>query len=85
MIQNNSFDENSLLNKNRLSDRIVYALALAIQQEDVRVANALAEALDLSMTRYTGGGEFVERREYPKYVEEIMENLEKLRAQYGYK
>jgi hypothetical protein len=48
MIQNNSFDENSLLNKNRLSDRIVYALALAIQQEDVRVANALAESLDLS-------------------------------------
>jgi hypothetical protein len=85
MIQNNSFDENSLLNKNRLSDRIVYALALAIQQEDVRVANALAESLDLSMTRYTGGGEFVERREYPKYIEEIMENLEKLRAQYGYK
>jgi hypothetical protein len=37
------------------------------------------------MTRYTGGGEFVERREYPKYIEEIMENLEKLRAQYGYK
>ncbi len=85
MIQNNSFDENSLLNKNRLSDRIVYALALAIQQEDVRVANALAESLDLSMTRYTGGGEFVERREYPKYVEEMMENLEKLRTQYGYK
>ncbi len=85
MIQNNAFDENSLLNKNRLSDRIVYALALAIQQEDVRVANALAESLDLSMTRYTGGGEFVERREYPKYMEDIMLDLKKLRDQYGYK
>ena len=46
---------------------------------------ALAEALDLAMTRNAGGGEFVERREYPRYVEETMTRLNALRAQYGYK
>ena len=79
------FDDSLLLNNQRLSDRILYALNLAIEQEDVRCANALAEALDLAMTRNAGGGEFVERREYPRYVEETMTRLNALRAQYGYK
>lgn len=72
------------LNKQRLSDRILYALNLAIEQEDVKTADALSKALELSMTRNAGGGEFVERREYPKYIEDCLLRLQELRRQYGY-
>ena len=74
----------SAMNKQRLSDRILYALALAVEQEDVKTADALAKALELSMTRSTGGGQFVERREYPKYIEDMMARLRVLKKQYGY-
>jgi uncharacterized protein involved in type VI secretion and phage assembly len=74
----------SALNKQRLSDRILYALALAIEQEDVKTADALAKAMELSMTRNSGGGQFVERREYPKYIEDMMTRLKALKKQYGY-
>jgi hypothetical protein len=63
------------LNKGRLSDRIFYALNLAIEQEDVKIADALVQALELSMTRNTGGGEFVERRDYPAEVEHALDRL----------
>jgi hypothetical protein len=76
--------EGELLNKQRLSDRILYALNLAIEQEDIRCANALSAALDLAMTRNSGGGEFVERREYPAYIEQALKRLDGLRKQYGY-
>ncbi len=74
----------SNINKQRLSDRILYALALAIEQEDVKTADALAKAMELSMTRNSGGGQFVERREYPKYIEDMMNKLKALKKQYGY-
>jgi uncharacterized protein involved in type VI secretion and phage assembly len=74
----------SALNKQRLSDRILYALALAIEQEDVKTADALSKAMELSMTRNSGGGQFVERREYPKYIEDMMTRLKTLKKQYGY-
>lgn len=77
-------DESELLNKQRLSDRILYALNMAIEQEDVKTADILAKALDLSMTRNAGGGEFVERRDYPSYMESAMARLSNLRKQYGY-
>jgi hypothetical protein len=73
-----------MINKQRLSDRILYALLLAIEQEDVKTADALARALDLAMTRNSGGGEFVERREYPKYIEDALGRLQSLKKQYGY-
>lgn len=76
--------EADLLNKQRLSDRILYALNLAIEQEDVKCSNALATALDLAMTRNAGGGDFVERRDYPAYIEQTLKRLENLRKQYGY-
>lgn len=74
----------AMLNKQRLSDRVLYALNLAIEQEDVKTAEALAKALELAMTRNSGGGEFVERREYPKYIEDSMVRLRALCKQYGY-
>ncbi|HEY0901069.1 MAG TPA: hypothetical protein VGD95_02990 [Micavibrio sp.] len=63
----------------RLSDRILYALELAIEQEDVSIAEALVRALELSMTRNTGGGEFVERRDYPHEIREALDRLREIK------
>ena len=63
----------------RLSDRILSALDLALTQEDVEVAEALVNALELSMTRNTGGGDFVERRDYPAEMEDALSRLDALK------
>jgi len=67
----------------RLSDRILYALELALEQEDVALAEILTRALELSMTRNTGGGEFIERRDYPAEMEAAMKKLSELRKAQG--
>jgi hypothetical protein len=61
----------------RLSDHILEALKLAIEQKDIAIADLLVDALDLSMTRNAGGGSFVERRNFPA---ELDEQLAKLRT-----
>lgn len=71
--------DETLLNKSRLSDRIIYALKLAIEQKDTKVADQLVTALELSMTRNTGGGEFVERREYAAEFEKELDKLRDLK------
>lgn len=71
------------MNDTRLSDRITHALELAIEQKDVKTAEMLTRALEMSMTRRTGGGEFVERRDYPPEIEEALERLEKLKQETG--
>ena len=63
----------------RLSDRILFALELALEQGDVPISESLTRALEMSMTRNTGGGEFVERRDYPAAMEEAMKILNDLR------
>ncbi len=63
----------------RLSDRILFALELALEQGDVPISESLTRALEMSMTRNTGGGEFVERRDYPPAMEEAMKILSDLR------
>ena len=55
-----------------------------LEQEDVKTADLLAKALDMAMTRNARGGEFVERRDYPAYVEQTLHRLNDLRKQYGY-
>lgn len=65
----------------RLSDRILYALELAIEQEDVSIAEALVRCLELAMTRNTGGGEFVERRDYPDEIKHAMDKLRDIKKQ----
>lgn len=65
--------------KIRLSDRILSALQLALEQEDVKIADLLTKAMEQSMTRNTGGGEFIERRDYPPAMEEAMDKLYELR------
>lgn len=63
----------------RLSDRILSALELALEQGDVKISELLTRALEQSMTRNTGGGEFVERRDYPPEIEHAMNRLFELR------
>lgn len=67
----------------RLSDRILSALDLALEQEDVKISELLTRALEHAMTRNTGGGEFVERRDYPPEIEEAMSKLNALRDKEG--
>lgn len=63
----------------RLSDRILTALELALEQEDLAVSEALVNALELSMTRNTGGGEFIERRDYPDEMQNAMDRYSELK------
>lgn len=65
--------------KIRLSDRILSSLELALEQEDVKISELLTRALELSMTRNTGGGEFIERRDYPPEMEKAMDKLHDLK------
>lgn len=70
-------------NKHRLSDRILFALELALEQSDLETAEILTRALEMSVTRNSGGGEFVERREYPKAVDDILQKLRILKSTRG--
>lgn len=67
--------------KLRLSDLILQALQLSINQEDVAISDLLKQALDLSMTRNSGGSEFVERRVYPDEINEALQNLYSIRGE----
>lgn len=69
--------------KIRLSDRILSALDLCLEQEDLKIAEILTKALEMSMTRNTGGGDFIERRDYPPEIERAMEQLYALRDRQG--
>ncbi|MBX2834793.1 MAG: hypothetical protein KTR28_07460 [Micavibrio sp.] len=65
--------------KIRLSDRILSALQLALEQDDLKIAELLTSAMEQSMTRNTGGGEFIERRDYPPEIEDAMDKLYDMR------
>lgn len=71
------FDDNRFI---RLSDRILFALEMALDQEDTELADSLAKALELAMTRNTGGGEFIERRDYPPEIEAALDKLDALKS-----
>jgi hypothetical protein len=65
--------------KTRLSDRVIDALELALEQNDVEIAQVLIKALELSMTRNAGGGEFVERRDFSEQMIEVIEKFKILK------
>lgn len=71
--------EQQEISRIRLSDRILTALELALEQEDMRVAELLVNAIDLSMTRNTGGGEFIERRDYSPEMQDAMDRFAQLK------
>ena len=67
----------------RLSDRILSALDLSLEQGDLKISELLTNALEHAMTRNAGGGEFVERRDYPPEIETAMNKLADLRDKLG--
>ena len=66
-------------NNERLADRILTALDMAISQEDADIAEILGSALEMSLTRGAGGKDFVERRDFSEDVERALDKLEILR------
>jgi len=63
----------------RLSDRILYALELALEQKDLKLAEMLNAALEQALTRKAGGRDFFERREFTAVYEAAMKSLDTLR------
>lgn len=64
----------------RLSDRILYALDMALDQEDEAISRLLWQVLELSMTRNAGGKNFIERREFHQEVEKALNRLQELKS-----
>ncbi|MEM7680073.1 MAG: hypothetical protein AAF182_03625 [Pseudomonadota bacterium] len=71
--------DDSEKNKIRLCDRILSALELSLEQDDLDISEVLTKALEMSMTRGTGGPDFKERRTYPPEMERAMDKLYELR------
>lgn len=63
----------------RLSDAVLAALRLAVEQKDLAISDLLSLALDRAMTRGAGGKDFVERREFTDEVETVLQKLQELR------
>ena len=68
----------SLVDERRLGDRILWALELALGQENLEVAEHLVLAFEAAMTRF-GGPEAVEQRELPEGMLRVYEGLDALR------
>lgn len=62
----------------RLGDRILAALQLALDQGQLEIAEHLASALELAMTRY-GGPAAMERRDVPDGLDDVFLQLDALR------
>ena len=62
----------------RLGDRILASLHLALDQEDLEVAEHLERAFEACMTRF-GGADATELRDSPEDMERAYERLDKLR------
>lgn len=59
----------------RLSDLVVKAMRLALDQKDVAIADILSRALEMSLTRNAGGRDFIERREMSEDIEKVLDDL----------
>jgi len=64
----------------RLSDRILFAMQLALEQDDISISERLNRALEETLTRKTGGREFVERRDFSAEYEAACDKLHRLRS-----
>jgi len=62
----------------RLGDRILSALELSLEQNELEIAECLARALELSLTRFGGPG-VVEKRDAPEGLDAAFARLEALR------
>jgi hypothetical protein len=64
----------------RLSDRILFAFELAVEQEDMVISDHLMKAMENAMTRASGGKSFTERREFAPEYEAAISQYEELKA-----
>ncbi|MBI4030231.1 MAG: hypothetical protein HY370_01000 [Proteobacteria bacterium] len=64
----------------RLSDRILFALELALDQKDVAISETLLKAMELSITRNAGGKNFTERRDYPSEIATAIEKMNAIKS-----
>jgi len=64
----------------RLADRILFAMQLAMEQDDLSIGERLNRALEETLTRKTGGKEFVERREFTAEYDVALDKLHALRS-----
>ncbi len=69
---------NENINSNRLADRILLSLQLAVEQQDKNMAELLVSALEMSLTRGSGGKDFVERREISEEIQQVLKDVEEL-------
>jgi hypothetical protein len=67
----------------RLSDRILFAFELAVEQGDLDIANSLMNALEKAITRSAGGKEFTERRDLAPEYQAAISQYEELKAEKG--
>ena len=67
----------------RLSDGILGIFEQALDQGDKVIAELLAQALTLSLTRNTGGKNFVERRSVEDRVLKGFDRLDQLKKKTG--
>ncbi|PCH98994.1 MAG: hypothetical protein COB76_06540 [Alphaproteobacteria bacterium] len=65
----------------RLSDRILFAFELSVEQGDIDISDALMKALDKAITRSAGGVEFSERRDLAPEYQAALSQYEELKAQ----
>jgi len=65
----------------RLSDKILDALELSLEQKDADMTDLLSHALDLDLTRSAGGKDFQERRDYSERIENAPVSLDALKKQ----
>ena len=69
----------------RLSDRILFALELAVEQQDLTISEDLVHAMEKAITRAAGGKGFVERRELAPEYDTVLTQYEELREKEGKK
>lgn len=67
----------------RLSDRILFALELAVEQQDLTISEDLVNAMEKSITRAAGGKNFVERRELAPEYDTVLTQFDALREKEG--
>ena len=78
MNQTENSDQTARENSRRLSDRVISALELAVEQRDRQVADLLVQAMDMAMTRNAGGADFQERREFSDRLNKVLADYREL-------
>ena len=71
-------DMQAVTDERRLGDRILHALELALDQEDLDVCEHLARALEEVLTRFGGPGR-TEKRDLPPAMLDAFDRLDRLR------